>query len=83
MQLLCDFSEEGETKGLGVFPLNVKTFRRSRDPHIGWNKISALEGPLFKQVNDGSYAYYVHGYYVPVSEFTIARSIMEKFFRVL
>jgi glutamine amidotransferase len=66
MQLLCDSSEEGDTKALGVFPVKVKRFTNEKKvPHMGWNQLVNLKGDLFKGVTDGKYAYFVHSYYVP------------------
>ncbi len=74
MQLLCSHSEENDTKCLGIFPNLVKRFSDAdlKVPHMGWNTISALTSPLFAEVKDGSYAYFVHGYYVDQSINTAA-----------
>ncbi len=41
MQLLCEFSEEGDTGCLKVFSNKVKLFRgESKVPHVGWNNIN-------------------------------------------
>ncbi len=75
MQLLCDFSEEGNTKGLGVFPLTVKEFKQSpKIPHIGWNTMNELKGNLFDHTKNDDYVYYVHSYYVPLSQYTLAKT---------
>lgn len=81
MQLLCEFSEEGNTKGLGVFPLTVKEFKQSpKVPHMGWNTIRELKGNLFNNVKNDDYGYYVHSYYVPLNDYTIARTDYGEFF---
>ncbi len=73
MQLLCEHSEENDTDCLGVFPLTVKMFKTElKVPHIGWNRITGLKGPLFSEVPEGSFVYYVHSYYVPSGPGTIA-----------
>jgi imidazole glycerol-phosphate synthase subunit HisH len=73
MQLLCQHSEEGDVNGLGVFPVNVVRFQDvPKVPHMGWNTLSDLKGPLMTGLSAGDFAYYVHSYYVPGSEFTIA-----------
>jgi len=73
MQLLCEHTEEGDVRGLGVFPLHVARFQDVvKVPHMGWNTLSDLKGPLMNGLNDGEFAYYVHSYYVPKSEFTTA-----------
>ncbi len=75
MQLLCAFSEEGNTKGLGVFPITVEKLKKSpKTPHIGWNTLQKIKGTLFKDINQNSYVYYVHSYYVPVTNYTIAET---------
>jgi imidazole glycerol-phosphate synthase subunit HisH len=43
-------------------------------PQIGWNNIYGLKTPLFDGVADGSYCYFVHGYYAALGEHTIART---------
>lgn len=64
MQLLCAHSEEGDTPGLGVFPTRVRRFPATvgKVPQIGWNTISQLRGPLFEDIAEDAYVYYVHGY---------------------
>lgn len=77
MQLLCEYSEERDTKGMGVFNVPVKKFEGMgaiKIPQIGWNDIYGLKSPLFDEINENSYVYYVHSYYAEVSEQTIARS---------
>jgi glutamine amidotransferase len=74
MQLMCEFSEENDTKGLGVFPLQVKLFKDTsvKVPHMGWNQIENLTSPLFNGIREKEYTYFVHSYFVPPSEWTIA-----------
>lgn len=79
MQLMCERSEEGGgTECLGIFPgVEVRRFvpaNGEKVPHMGWNSLSSMKGRLFQGVDEGSYVYFVHSYYVPVGEFTIARS---------
>jgi glutamine amidotransferase len=66
MQLLCDYSEENDTKCLAILPYKVRLFESQtlKVPHIGWNTISGLEGELFADVSDNSYVYFVHSFYV-------------------
>lgn len=76
MQLLCDHSEEGDTELLGIIPLQVKRFQTDlKVPHMGWNQLEQLNSPLFAGIPEQEYVYYVHSYYVPQSEFTIAKSV--------
>lgn len=77
MQLLCGYSEENDTTCLDVFSgINVKRFHPAdttlKVPQIGWNTISHLQSPLFREVNDNSYCYFVHGYYAELCDDTIA-----------
>src|SRR6185295_487494 len=51
MQLMCRQTEEGQTQGLGIFRVNVKKFvppanSEFKVPHMGWDTISDLKGPL-------------------------------------
>ena len=78
MQLLCNSTEEGETKGLGVFDVDVKRFTNAvKVPHMGWNCIEDLKSDLFKGLNSNPYMYSVHSYYAPKVAQTIASSTYE------
>src|SRR6185312_8542347 len=63
MQLLCSYSEENDTKCLGVFEERVCRFAPTdgelKVPQIGWNNIYGLRSPLFEGVQDGSRCYFV------------------------
>ncbi len=74
MQMMCEHSEENDTKGLGIFPLPVKLFvdEGVKVPHMGWNQVEGLKTPLFDGLEELEYTYFVHSYYVPFSEWTIA-----------
>jgi imidazole glycerol-phosphate synthase subunit HisH len=77
MQLLCNHSEENNTKCLGVFDINVKKFDKTdgfKVPQTGWNDIYDLQTPLLQGVNQNSYVYYNHSYYAPICENTIAKT---------
>jgi glutamine amidotransferase len=75
LQLLCSHSEENDTLGLGVFPVTVRKFPpEDKVPHMGWNSIDHLHGPLFEGVAEESYVYFVHSFFAELSEFTIARA---------
>ena len=75
-QLLCRNSEEGNTECIGVFDTSVKRFSEApgvKVPEMGWNTIKPLvDNPLLEGIDENSYVYYVHSYYVPVCEDTIA-----------
>lgn len=78
MQLLCNSTEEGKTKGLGVFDVDVKRFTNAvKVPHMGWNRIEDLKSDLFKGLNSNPYMYSVHSYYAPMVAQTIASSTYE------
>ncbi|MDB5727478.1 MAG: hisH [Noviherbaspirillum sp.] len=73
-QLLFDWSEEGDTPGLGLLPGKVVRFRlddkmqddgsRFKVPQMGWNRVNqTLSHPLWQGIDDGSYFYFVHSYY--------------------
>lgn len=75
MQLMCKSSEEGNTKGLGIFDLDVVKFPKTvKAPQIGWNQITDLKTDLFKGIQDKSYIYLVHSFYAPLDAETIATS---------
>jgi glutamine amidotransferase len=75
-QLMCSNSEEGNVDCIGIFPVQVKKFQTAdaaiKIPQTGWNNLYDLKSPLFKNVKDASFAYFVHSYYCGPSEYTIA-----------
>jgi imidazole glycerol-phosphate synthase subunit HisH len=80
MQLLCAFSEEGNTTGLSVFPVHVKRFiphagdEFQKVPHMGWNTLGQLRGKLFEGIAADSAVYFVHSYYAALASITTAVS---------
>ena len=73
MQLMCNFSEEGNTECLKIFSTEVKKFDSSlKVPQIGWNTISNLKDQLFNNISENEYMYLVHSYYVPLINETTA-----------
>ena len=77
MQLMCQHSEENDTDCIGIFDEQVKLFQPEKSaglkvPQIGWNMIRDLSTPLFKDVPENSFCYFVHGYYASKGEHTIA-----------
>lgn len=75
MQVMCRHSEEGDVDCLGIFDARVKRFLPAPDvkvPHMGWNRIGNLETKLFKDLEGGSYVYFVHSYYPELCPDTIA-----------
>ena len=73
MQLMCRWSEEGDTAGMGIFPENVRLFSDSlKVPHMGWNSVDFGPSGLFKGLNPGAYVYFVHSYYAETGTDTLA-----------
>jgi glutamine amidotransferase len=77
LQLLFSESEEGGIyRGLGIVPGKVIRFsNKLKVPHMGWNQldIKKPDMPMFQNIQDGSYVYFVHSYYVqPDDESVIA-----------
>ena len=74
-QLLCRHSEEGDVDCIGVFDVDVKRFQPQRHedkvPCMGWNSLYDTRSPLMNGI-EGEYVYFVHSYYVPLCEQTIA-----------
>lgn len=72
-QLLCRFSEEGNTPCLGVFDVDVRKFPATDIvPHMGWNSLSEIQSPLFQGIAEGEDVYFVHSYYCALSPHTTA-----------
>ncbi|MCE0555515.1 MULTISPECIES: imidazole glycerol phosphate synthase subunit HisH [unclassified Motilimonas] len=75
MQLMAEYSQEGDLATLGLVPGNVDKMQvgNLRLPHMGWNQITPVDGhPLFKDIPAGSYFYFVHSYALAVNAYTIA-----------
>ncbi len=76
MQLLCAYSEEGDTDCLGVIDAPVRHFAKVpglRIPHMGWNTLKAeKDHPLLRGLGEGDQAYFVHSYAVPLDDTTLA-----------
>jgi glutamine amidotransferase len=74
LQMLFEYSEEGDTRGLGLLPGAVRRFpaakmigaqgEKLKVPHMGWNEVEqAVEHPLWAGITDRSRFYFVHSYY--------------------
>ena len=64
MQLMCRWSEEGDTTGMGIFNTRVVKFAGPlRIPHTGWNNLSKIRGPLLSGIELKDDFYFVHSYY--------------------
>lgn len=79
MQLMCKYSEEGNTDCLNIFESTVKKFSFTNNqelkvPQIGWNTVSGLKTNLFNTIREKEYMYFVHGYYANLCDDTIAET---------
>lgn len=78
-QLLFETSDEGGSVDLlGLIPGQVRPLTPGRDlpvPHMGWSRLSRLrDDPLLDGVEDGAWAYFVHGFVCPDGPATLARA---------
>ena len=76
MQLLCQSSEENDTECLGIVPEKIVRFpeKDQKVPHMGWNKVQNLAGPLFLGLSGGEFMYFAHSFYLKESSVSIATS---------
>ena len=75
MQLLFESSEEGDSKGLGIIPGRLKKFdsTKAKVPHMGWNTFNSItDHPIVENLSEKEYFYYVHSFYAPLNDFTVA-----------
>ena len=71
MQMLFEASEEfGETAGLGFLRGRVRRFDTALHvPQVGWNNVRQRRmHPLFTDINDGAFFYFVHSYYCAATD---------------
>ena len=73
LQLLYEESEESpDVKGIGVLEGKIRRIPQgeySKIPHMGWNSLDYPNtGKLFKGINEGSYVYFVHSYYLEAAD---------------
>lgn len=67
MQMVFDKSYEyGEYEGLGLIAGEIKLLPDNvKKPHIGWNNLNIkMKAPLFENVGESPYVYFVHSYYL-------------------
>ncbi|RYU83344.1 imidazole glycerol phosphate synthase subunit HisH [Hymenobacter persicinus] len=77
MQLLGRHSEENDVDLLGILPFDVVRFPAAaglKVPHMGWNNLQQLRSPLFAGLREEDYVYFVHSYFAPVGDYTIAQA---------
>lgn len=87
MQLLAEYSEEGNVECLGIVSGRVKKFKNSENsslkvPQVGWNYVYKMRNsPLFDGIDDKGCFYYVNSYFLPVNkENLLAKSCYENDF---
>lgn len=75
MQLMCRYSEENDTKCLGIFDENVQRFKGEhlKVPHMGWNALEKIKDWLDPSL-EKSYVYFVHSYFVPLNSHTTSET---------
>ena len=76
MQLLYEASQEGDARCLGIIPGRAARLAEAHDrpvPHMGWNTLEIRRPcPLLTGLADGDHVYFVHGFAVPMGDFTVA-----------
>ncbi|WP_027303068.1 imidazole glycerol phosphate synthase subunit HisH [Rudanella lutea] len=75
MQLMCRHSEENNTTCMGIFDIDVRRLPADgglKVPHMGWNNINQLRGPLTEGLPADAYMYFVHSYAADVCPETVA-----------
>lgn len=80
MQLMNSFSEEGNVDLLNITANKVRLFDKNvgvKIPHVGWNEVTFSSDPIFKNLREKEYFYFVHSYYVEYSENTIATCLYD------
>lgn len=74
LQVLFDWSEEGDTACLGILPGEVRRFTPKlsdglKVPHMGWNTVEIQrQHPLLNGIPTDSHFYFVHSYYARPTE---------------
>ena len=85
MQILATTGYEfKETKGLDIIPgvverLDVKSNRKNqlKLPHVGWNKIYNTKGPIFENIGQNKYLYFVHSYVFKEKDKNVVTSVSD------
>ncbi|MDD6194020.1 MAG: imidazole glycerol phosphate synthase subunit HisH [Lachnospiraceae bacterium] len=82
LQLLFEGSDESAgVEGLGVLPGAIKRIPDApglKIPHIGWNSLDYPgKGRLFQGIDEGSYVYFVHSYYLQAKDDSIVKATTE------
>jgi glutamine amidotransferase len=88
LQLLFEWSEEGDVAGLGILPGKVLRFRqdamvneageRLKVPHMGWNRVrQTLAHPLWTGIQQGARFYFVHSYFVEPADASLVAGLSD------
>ena len=77
MQIMCSYSEESDTRCLGIFPGKIGRIpekstegEKIKVPHIGWNSVRYNDNELFDGIRQDEYFYFVHSYCAEIDEYT-------------
>lgn len=82
LQLLFESSDESEgVPGLGILQGKISKIPDKagfKIPHIGWNSLELINnGKLFEGIDNQSYVYFVHSYYLQAKELEIVKATTE------
>lgn len=82
LQLLFEASDESpDAKGLGILKGRCVKIPQSdgvKIPHIGWNSITFPNpSPLFTSIEDGSFVYFVHSYYMQPNDKSVITAVCD------
>lgn len=79
MQLLLDYSDEGQVPCLGLIPGRAELLKKDKQhpvPHMGWNQLQWVQAtPLLNAIKPEDSVYFVHSYALKSSEFTVANCL--------
>jgi glutamine amidotransferase len=71
---MCNHSEEGNTKCLGIFNTRVRKFPdKDIVPHMGWNNLTIQKSKLLQNLSNNDDFYFVHSYFAEIGENTVAQ----------
>lgn len=88
-QIIFDYSEEGETKCLGLIPgsivhmeklmANVPDSKNYKIPHMGYNNVTMVNGgcKLFNTLDNDTDFYFVHSYVIQPHDSNVIRGIAD------
>ena len=88
-QIIFDYSEEGDTKCLGLIPgnivhmeklmANVPDSKNYKIPHMGYNNVTMVNGgcKLFNTLDNDTDFYFVHSYVIQPHDSNVIRGIAD------